>query len=66
MDKKLFDHLVLSLKEAGTIKHDEILASRITDLRLAANKTVPEKNEVNPNIVLGHLYVRTKIIKNSE
>ena len=43
MDKNLFDHLVLSIKEAGAIKHDEILASRITALRLPAYKAVPEK-----------------------
>ena len=66
MDKNLFDHLVLSIKEAGAIKHDEILASWITALRLPAYKAVPEKMKLTPNTVLGHLYVRTKILKNSE
>lgn len=28
MNNKLFDHLVLSLKEAGAIKRDEIQASQ--------------------------------------
>jgi len=43
MDNKLFDHLVLSLKEAGAIKRDEIQASQATDLRLPDSKAVREK-----------------------
>jgi putative transcriptional regulator len=63
MDNKLFDHLVLSLKEAGAIKHDEIPASRIIDSRLPGYKAIPEKNEVTTNTVLGHLHVHTKTLK---
>ena len=40
MNNKLFDHLVLSLKEAGAIKRDEIQASQATDLRLPDSKAV--------------------------
>ena len=43
MDNNLFDHLVLSIKEAGAIKRDEIQASRITDLKLPDSKAVCEK-----------------------
>jgi putative transcriptional regulator len=43
MNNKLFDHLVLSLKEAGAIKRDEIQASQATDLRLPDSKAGCEK-----------------------
>jgi putative transcriptional regulator len=48
MDNSLFDHLVLSIKEAGAIKRDEIHASRITDLNLPDSKEVPKKMELTP------------------
>jgi putative transcriptional regulator len=48
MDNNLFDHIVLSIKEAGAIKRDEIQASRITDLNLPDSKGVPKKMELTP------------------
>lgn len=48
MDNNLFDHIVLSIKEAGAIKRDEIQASRITDLNLPDSKEVPKKMELTP------------------
>lgn len=60
MNNKLFDHLVLSLKEAGAIKRDEIQASRVTMLRLPYSRAVPKKNGTTPNRVFRYLHVSKK------
>lgn len=60
MDNTLFDHLVLSIKEAGAIKRDEIQASGGTMLRLPYSRAVAKKNGTNPNRVFRYLHVSKK------
>lgn len=43
MDNNLFDELVVSIKEAGAIKRNEIKAQRVTELELHNTKEVREK-----------------------
>lgn len=43
MENNLFDELISSIKEAGAIQREEILANRTTELELPEIKEIREK-----------------------
>ena len=64
MDNNLFDSLVSSIKEAGSIKRKEIQASRVIELRLLDIKEVRKKTGLSQVEFSARLHISGRTLQN--
>lgn len=66
MDNNLFDDLVSSIKEAGSIKREDIQASQVTKLELPDIKKVREKTGLSQTEFAARLHISPRTLQNWE